>query len=76
MSDRSAFRFIQKEQMKAAGLEKICKPNRWDGINERYRSSFAMHWRNFPDMGTVPIIPKHRMKHTKRNLNIKRRAMA
>lgn len=67
MSRRSSIRFMQKEQMKTAGLEKICKP-RYDSVNECYRSTFAMHWKDFPDMSNVPLIKKHRTKHTKRNL--------
>lgn len=68
MSRRSSIRFMQKEQMKLAGLEKICKPIRWDGESKRYRSTFAMHWRNFPDMGIISVVKQHVAKHTKRNL--------
>lgn len=73
MSRRSSIRFMQKEQMKEAGFEKLCKP-RYDSVNQCYRSTFAMHWKDFPNMDIVPLIKKHKPKHTKRNLG--RMAMA
>lgn len=68
MSRRSSIRFMQKEQMKKAGLEKICKPIHYDHQSECYRSSFAMHWRNFPDMNVISVVKRIVQKHTKRNL--------
>lgn len=76
MSIRSSIRFMQKEQMKEAGFEKLCKPNRYDGVNQCYRSAFAMHWKDFPDMKAIPIILKRKPRHTRRNLNARKAAMA
>lgn len=73
MSQRSSVRFIQKERMKQAGLTKICKPDTYDGVNECYRSKFAMHWRTFPNMTDIPFIRKNKPKYTKRNLNTGKR---
>ena len=77
MANRKERRFIQKERMKNAGCKRINDPSHYDGVNEQYRSFFAMHWRYFPKLDIVPIIKKHEIKHTKRNLRVKRKeAMA
>ena len=78
MANRKEKRFIQKELMKKdrqLELKKICSPRYYDGINECYRSFFAMHWRNYPNLDIVPMIKKRQVKHTKRNLGVKRKEM-
>ena len=88
MANRKERRFIVKEMMRQSSvknrkgfgytaLSQICKPKHYDGVNEQYRSFFAMHWRNFPNLDIIPIVQKKHSKHTKRNLNVKRKeAMA
>lgn len=68
MSRRSSIRFMQKEQMKNADFKKICKPTHYDSESRCYRSLFAMHWRNFPDMRIISVVRHYEPKHTKRNL--------
>ena len=76
MADRKERRFIQKERMRKAGLTQICSKKNYDSVNETYRSFFAMHWRNYPNLDIVPILKKKESPHTKRNLNVKRRSEA
>ena len=75
MSDRKERRFIIREQMKHAGVEKVNDPKNYDGVNSLHRSFFAMHWKHWPDLKTVDILPKHEVRHTKRNLGAKRKAV-
>lgn len=62
-SCRKEVRFMQKERMRKAGHTRICDPHNWDGVNERYRSFFAMHWRAFPNLRDVTILPKKKGAH-------------
>lgn len=65
--NRKEIRFIQKEQMRRAGIGNLCKPNVWDGVNECYRSKFAMYWRTFPKMD-ISVLKRNEPMYTKRNL--------
>ncbi len=75
MANRKEIRFMQKERMKHDGMRKVCDPKNYDSVNESYRSFFAMHWRNYPNLDIVPIVKKRRTKHTPRNLNVRKAAI-
>lgn len=77
MANRKERRFIIHEQMVKSGIEKVNDPKHYDDINKMHRSFFAMHWKHWPDLKVVDILPNREPKHTKRNLGVKRKeAMA
>ena len=76
MANRKERRFIIRELMRKAGIEKVNDPKHYDSVNRMHRSFFAMHWRHWPNLKVVDILPRHEPLHTKRNLSVKRKKEA